>query len=50
MKSKEYPAVISFRITEADKKKFDELVSQGLISKSKFVRERIKKVLTQKKV
>jgi hypothetical protein len=50
MKINEYPAVISFRVTVADKQKFDELVSSVPTSKSKFIRDRFIKLLIQKKV
>lgn len=49
MRKNEFPAVISFRVTEADKKRFDELVNEVDTSKSRFIREKIKRVLTTKK-
>lgn len=50
MKVNEYPAVISFRVTVTDKQKFDELVNSVPTSKSKFIRDRFVKILTNKKV
>lgn len=50
MKVNEFPAVISFRVTVADKQKFDELVNTVPTSKSKYIRDRFIKLITSKKV
>lgn len=49
-KVNEYPAVIAFRVTEAHRKQFDELVNSVPTSKSKYIRDRFVKLLTTKKV
>lgn len=49
-KVNEYPCVIGFRVTEADKRQFDELVNSVPTSRSKFIRDRFSKLLTTKKV